>query len=951
MASTNKNKGKTVNIVQINVNGFRSRRGEVEALVLRHPDCIVLINDSRLQPGIPTPPLEGKTLYRKDANINGTRSGGVIIAVPEKWSCHEPLTFENDPFEGLALIVFPPDCLPIKVATLYNHPGTKVPRTFFQKFKAMRYNGNKLKGITIGDLNAPNQLFGSRTTTPQGRELHDLILEEDLILLNDATPTFISPSSGEENLLDIALCEEESTNNIGPIWVEEGVGSDHLPLVVNLALDPSPTAASTADSAGSDTRRHEKVVTNWTAFQEFMEHESPYLLQNASCLLNPQEVEDYFISITSTIAVAKKNASCTERRMGREGTPFSAETRGWIRTRRWLNQQRQNKHLSSEQREVVRKLYNRANHIVHKKVKDEDKERERKKASKIAYEPDASRKWRNIKSFLDGGGKQRPSCPIIKTDGTLAGSSEEKANLHADRLAEAHQTREAPGFDNQWKIDVEKFVADREQLFNPRSSRGEDAGDDDPSAQPFTLCEVLQVLKKTSSKSAAGDDGISYGILKRLPQTTWEAITNAFNACLALGYFPKIWKHAKVTMLPKPGKPPSVLKNHRPISLLPCLGKVLERLMAKRLNSFLEGRKLINNNQAGFRAGRCTQEHLLRMSEDAFVGFKNKQATVAVLLDVEGAFDSVWHDGLRFKLVQTGLPDKLIRVTSSFLQDRSLYVLLEGSKSKVVYLLAGTPQGSSLSPTLYIIYNNDIPLNTETEVRASQFADDSGLWTTDNSIWKAAGRLQRSLNGVETWCCKWRVVLSPSKTQLIVFSRTPSHHITVPRIKLFGERLTKLEEVTFLGLTMNKRLTWQSHIEQLIQKAWPRINAMRRIAALQKPHHPETLLMIYNSFVRPLFEHAAVAFCNTANTHWQKLERVQNAALRAILKQPAYVPCDILRDAVPIPCLKSHLMESAYNRFVQMIDNSPLVQDLYEEHRNAIPKEAHKSPLETILEL
>jgi hypothetical protein len=174
---------------------------------------------------------------------------------------------------------------------------------------------------------------------------------------------------------------------------------------------------------------------------------------------------------------------------------------------------------------------------------------------------------------------------------------------------------------------------------------------------------------------------------------------------------------------------------------------------------------------------------------------------------------------------------------------------------------------------------------------------------------------------------------------------------TVPRIKLFGEKLTKLEEVTFLDLTMNKRLTWQSHIDQIIQKAWPRINAMRRIAALQKPHHPETLLMIYNSFVRPLFEHAAVAFCNTANTHWQSLERLQNAALKAIFKQPAYVSLDILRDPVPIPCLKSHLMESAYNRFVQMINNSPLVQDLYEDHRIAIPREGHKSPLETILEL
>lgn len=244
-----------------------------------------------------------------------------------------------------------------------------------------------------------------------------------------------------------------------------------------------------------------------------------------------------------------------------------------------------------------------------------------------------------------------------------------------------------------------------------------------------------------------------------------------------------------------------------------------------------------------------------------------------------------------------------------------------------------------------------MPLDKVPNVNPSQFADDSGLWARNKSIWKSAGQLQLALKDVEGWCCKWRVVLSPAKTQMIVFSRTPSHQITVPRIRLFGTRLVKTEEAIFLGLILNPRLTWQPHLDKLIQKAWLRINLMRRIAALQKPHHPEVLLHIYRSFVRPIFDHASVAFCNMANSHWQKIERIQTAAMRIILNLPAYTPYSLLHDACPIGSLKEHLQRGAKRTFEMMLNNSELIQQLYEEHRNSTPREAHKSPMQVLLEL
>ena len=138
-------------------------------------------------------------------------------------------------------------------------------------------------------------------------------------------------------------------------------------------------------------------------------------------------------------------------------------------------------------------------------------------------------------------------------------------------------------------------------------------------------------------------------------------------------------------MVPKPNKDLSSAKNYRPISLQSCLGKLFERLLAGRLSSYLEKKKLFNKNQSGYRQGKMSSDHLLRMVEECHQGFRSKEVTASLFLDAEAAFDKCWHDGLRYKLKETlGLPDRLVRVLSSFLTDRTLQVVENGLTSRVV---------------------------------------------------------------------------------------------------------------------------------------------------------------------------------------------------------------------------------------------------------------------------
>ena len=211
----------------------------------------------------------------------------------------------------------------------------------------------------------------------------------------------------------------------------------------------------------------------------------------------------------------------------------------------------------------------------------------------------------------------------------------------------------------------------------------------------------------------------------------------------------------------KPGKDSALPSSYRPISLLDFLGKILERLLLARLNPLLNSSDRIHYEQFGFKSHHSTKEPLLRLTSFIQEGFQSKEHTVATFLDIEQAFDRVWHGGLIFKLSALQIPDVYIQLIADYLRNRTFRVRHGGFLSDLHRIEAGVPQGSVLAPVLYSIYVQDIP--SFPGCQHALYADDTVIYTKDRDIKTAFQRMQIALNILTQWSTKWRLKINGDK--------------------------------------------------------------------------------------------------------------------------------------------------------------------------------------------
>ena len=207
--------------------------------------------------------------------------------------------------------------------------------------------------------------------------------------------------------------------------------------------------------------------------------------------------------------------------------------------------------------------------------------------------------------------------------------------------------------------------------------------------------------------------------------------------------------------------------------------------------------------------------------------FNRGEHVVDAFLDVKKAFENVWHNGLRFKIFQLDLPTKMARWLSDFLVGRLIQVNVNNSLSNLINPKTGVPQGSVLSALLFLIYVNDLPTPHHKQNSLSQFADDTAQWAFSLNIHIAAKLLQQDLLKLAMWCAKWRIKLNPTKTKVIIFSRSILARKTKLNLKLYGETLKIYPQVKFLGITFDSQLNFKKHFEEILDHCNTRYHRLR----------------------------------------------------------------------------------------------------------------------------
>lgn len=418
----------------------------------------------------------------------------------------------------------------------------------------------------------------------------------------------------------------------------------------------------------------------------------------------------------------------------------------------------------------------------------------------------------------------------------------------------------------------------------------------DPHLRGLLTCseEVQKIIKTRPNKNASGYDLTPYTLIKSFNDEIIRGITIFFNHLLATSYFPMVWQKAIITPIPKPGKDGTIITNWRPISLLPCISKIFERIIAQRINKHT-GTLNIFNNQYGFLNNNSTIHALANLQSHINYGLNNGKVTTIVALDLQAAFDTVWHSGLICKMIKLGYPILLIKITKSFLNHRSFVVRLNGFMSITKLMLAGVPQGSVLGPICFNIFTYDIPTNTG--VNISQFADDTTLFITHKNPSLAQTQLNSFLFTLSTWFKNWKLKLNEGKTELIHIlgqAKDTNYKLRkntrLMKISINGHTLEHRDSIRLLGLQLQTNNRFTKNVQIRINKARGAKFTLRR---LLKNKHIDTNVKtnIYKLYIRPILMYASAVWCRQPQLSSHQMEIMRNFE-RGVLKQTANIHRD-----------------------------------------------------------
>lgn len=816
-------------VIQFNCNSIRNKLPELKVYIYTTRPDIVCLCETFIKK------YEPKFIgYLCHWYHRVGHKGGLAVLVRRDIPCKEKtlIPFRTQNLELQCIEVFLKQQW-IAIVNVYN-PNLNI------SLEELRHYCSQITGemIMIGDFNAHSPTWDSRgRTNATGKALEELLANSRLGLLNDSSiPTYIDHRSNTTSCLDLCIASR-LLFNCGELKRGKDLGSDHFPIECTFKLE--------------SYKDDELVLPKWKYSKANWDKFTTTIESHVTDKVGPLDIHTSSEVITKQIYDAASEAigkTSGKRGLNRHLSGWDEECEEAVKLRRrcraklWKNP-------STENLIAWKRARAQARYVIKQKKEESFMEF----IDSINCNTPSSTIWKKIKSV---GGRSNIVNGSKLLDPAL--TNKEKADQFLQHFARFKKPDTPPTISQQLQLIEDTVV------------------DDFP---PVTIEECTSLIGKLKN-TAPGEDLISNQMLKKVPESCIKEIVVMFNISLRTSCLPDTWKMGKTSPIPKPGKDLKSVKSSRPITMLSCIGKLAERVVQGRLEKHLENNTKLGKFQMGFRKGRSTNEALALTYNQIKVAQSQKQACILCFLDLESAFDSVWHEGILIKLKNLNTPTYLLKWLKSYFTDRKIKVVVGTSFSEEGKLEAGVPQGAVLSPTLFNVMLHDLP--TAEGITVVSYADDITLIASAKTVESARSCMQKYLNEISIWLKQWQMKTNPQKSSFQIYT----HKRNIPNItlQLMSSNIQMVNTQRVLGVIFDSpKLTFQPHFVYLKKECEKRLQVLRVLSSTKWGCSRILLRRVYIAYIRSKIEYGSILFNNVKPELIDKLDKTQNQAMRYIL--------------------------------------------------------------------
>ncbi|CAK9799903.1 RNA-directed DNA polymerase from mobile element jockey [Anthophora quadrimaculata] len=909
-----------INIIQINVNSIitNERRISLQDCINTHNPDILLLSETKLNQRHKID-FRNYTTIRTD-RPNAKQAGGTAIIIKEEIAFKHVTTQTTTCFESTIIEIKLQNAAKLYVVAGYATSSCKKEFMieFKQIFHQLELQNDTNYYILAGDLNAKHRSWDNVINNSRGISLNKWILENEIpyriSLYKTETPSF--PKSGAFIDLCIADNRIKFHNTPNHRSLESfPYDSDHRAVKIQISI---PTMQTLEIDETVTQNRYNFKQADWIKFKNYLIETDGTMLPN-NRNLTIDEIDEYIDKLSDNINNAidhatpqiPKNSNSTDKYI----TPLIKRLRkqkSYILTQinrltKPENYTRANDILITAHKDTLKIIRNELRKAFHASVNDFWK----KKISSIT--PHNSSKFfptiNNIFRHKDSNNIETLKIPKTNThlfqkakinpnsqqtdsqNNVLITDTEQKLNILGAHFETVHTQNQHMGKQQLTNIIKQKIITLKQEILEDRSynktictfSNTNTADNPDEDKIPpdyFTShTKLILTLKKLNNKKSSSFDNIPNIAFKNLPLLYSYNYTIIFNNCLNYTYFPTAWKTAKIIAIKKKGKDGSNPSDYRPISLLANISKIFETTINNAIAKHSETNNVIPETQFGFRHKHSTTHAITKFISDICWARNAGDCVGALLVDLEKAFDTVWWEGLFFKLMKKGFPQHLTKMIWSMLHGKKFRVAKNSHASTEIFEVKnGLQQGTVNSPILFSIFISDLlnmyGLNNDTDKFAIAFADDLLIYTKDSKPSKIKTQLQDIFTKIQDYFHTWRLKINTDKCETILFRPYIS--------KISDANADNKNIVRYLGVNIDYRLNYYNHINIQIEKAQKAFANHKRLFYC-KDLNTETKLICYKTLIRPILTYACPTWFNISASTMEKLRIFERKCLRACI--------------------------------------------------------------------